>query len=292
VAVENRRRIDPVERAEARRVLLARAGIAVLVLLALVAGAGSAFGAWRFLSTAEALRVRELRWSGLERATADELAALSPVQPGDNLVRADLAAVEKALLKHPWVRTAEVRRKLFPPALEVAITERRAAALVELGGLYLVDREAQPFKRAAPGDGLDLPLVTGLSRDDYVQRRSEVEPLLAGAIALLDGYQAAGLSDQAPISEVHVDLESGITIYVGEQGTQVRLGSGELPQKLSRLRRTLSALGADVRRAEVVHLDNRAHPTWATVRMAGGVGGPGDVSSTGSKVGGRGPRGP
>jgi cell division protein FtsQ len=291
VGVENRRTIDPAVRADRRRALLARAIVAFLVVLALAVGGGISWAGWRWLTTGEALQVREIRWSGLSRATADELAALSPLKPGDNLVVADLAAMQKALLRHPWLRSVEVRRTL-PPALEVRVEERRATALVELGGLYLVDREAQPFKRAAPGDGLDLPVVTGLSRDDYLQRRADVEPVLAGAIALLDGYAAAGLADRAPIGEVHVDLENGITLYVGEEGTQVRLGSGDLSQKLSRLKSTLAALGAAGRRAEVVHLDNRAHPSWVTVRVAGGVGGAGGVAPAASKAGGKGPRGP
>jgi cell division protein FtsQ len=291
VAVENRRRIDPVVLAEARRARRARMLIATAAVVSLaLCGVGSA-AAWRFLTRGEALQVRELRFAGSSRSTADELAALSPVKPGDNLLTADLEALEKALLRHPWVRRAEARRAL-PPAIDVEVEERTPAAVVELGGLYLVDRDAQVFKRAAPGDGLDLPVVTGLSRDAYVQRKGDIEPVLAGALALVEGYAAAGLAESRPIAEVHVDLEQGITLYVGEEGTQVRLGSGDLPQKLSRLKATLSALGAEARRAEVVHLDNRTRPTWVTVRMTGGVGEPGGVSPPGSRAGGKGPRGP
>jgi cell division protein FtsQ len=291
VAVENRRRIDPAERAEARRALAARALVVSIVLSGLAAGAAASFFAWRFATRSEVLRIRELRFTGLARANAEELAALSPVKPGDNLVTADVDAMEKALLKHPWVRSAEVHRRALPPAVDVTVSERTAAALVELGGLYLVDRDAQVFKRAAPGDGLDLPLVTGMSREAYVQRREDLTPVLQGALALLDGYAAAGLAETRPIAEVHVDVDGGITLYVGEEGTQVRLGSGDLGQKLSRLKSTLAALGADARRVEVVHLDNRAHPAWVTVRMAGG-GEPRGVALQGSRAGGKGPRGP
>jgi cell division protein FtsQ len=288
---ENRRRIDPAELAEARRVFFARA--LVVAAFAAASGAGVAVSAlaWRWLTRGDAFRIQEVRFAGLERATPDELAAIAPVKQGDNVVLADVAGIERALQKHPWVRTAKARRT-FPPAIEVAVEERRAAALVELGGLYLVDREAQVFKRAAPGDGLDLPLVTGLSRDDYVQRRAEVEPVLAGALALLESYAAAGLAEKAPVSEVHVDLEHGITIYVGGEGTQVRLGHGELAQKLSRLKSALAALEGGGRRAEVVHLDNRTHPSWVTVRLAGGVSEAGDVASLASRAGGKGSRGP
>jgi cell division protein FtsQ len=290
VAAENRRRVDPAVRAELRQAARARVRVGAAAAAGLLLAGGLLWGAWHVLTHAQALRIAEIRFAGLSRATPDELAALSPVRPGDNVFVADLRAMEKALAAHPWVRTARVARKL-PRALEVRIEERAPIALVELGGLYLVDHDAVPFKRAQPGDGLDLPLVTGLSRDDYVARRAELEPVLAGALALVESYAASPLGARAPVSEVHVDLESGTTIYVGEQGTQVRLGTGELPQKLLRLERTLDELARHERKAEVVHLDNRARPGWVTVRVAGGGDDAAGVSPGGSKAGGKGSRG-
>jgi cell division protein FtsQ len=291
VALGNRRRVDPEVRAELRQAIRARATIAALGLAGVALAAAASWGAWHYLTHGAALRIAEIRFEGLSRATPDELAALSPVRPGDNIVASDLGAMERALARHPWVRSAEVRRRL-PRALDVAVVERRPVALVELGGLYLVDREGEPFKRAQPGDGLDLPLVTGLDREDYVQRRAELEPVLTGALALVESYAATPLAATAPVSEVHLDLENGITLYVGEEGTQVRLGSGDLPRKLARLEQALAAVAANGRKAEVVHLDNRARPSWVTVRVAGGGSEPAGVAPGGSRAGGEGPRGP
>ncbi len=284
-----------------------RAAAAALGGLILAAGAG--LGAWRLLATADLLRIREVRFAGAQRASAAELAALATVKPGDHLLAADLEALERAVARHPWVRSAEAHRRL-PPAVEVRVEERAPRALVDLGGLYLVDREAQVFKRAAPGDGLDLPVVTGFTRDDYLQRRGDLDPLLAGALALLDGYAREGLSAFGAVSEVHVDADEGITLYLGEEATQVRLGVGDLPLKLKRLHRVLGTLRAGGRRAEVLHLDNRSRPSWVTVRLAsaaagraeakprrvGGVGGTGERGLPAPPrvdvQGGTGPRGP
>jgi hypothetical protein len=53
------------------------------------------------------------------------------------------------------------------------------------------------------------------------------------------------------------------------------LGHGDLPDKLERLERVLSALAADGQRAEVLHLDNRRRPDWVAVRLkAAGPRGP------------------
>ena len=269
---QNRRRVDrdPAEqrRRLARLVSLVLPPVAAVVLAALAGGL-----AWRYGVEGDLLRVRELRFEGLSRATAQELVELSPVQRGDHLLVADPALVEVALRRHPWVAAVEVRRTL-PPALEVRVTERRAAALVDLGGLYLVDTDGEVFKRALPGDGLDLPVVTGIGRDDWVERRAEVEPLLRAALALLDRWAERGLDRRAPISEIHISAEYGTTLWAGADGLEVRLGHGSIPEKLARLERVLAAVEAEGRRAEVLHLENRRRPDWVAVRFAGeGCGG-------------------
>ncbi len=300
----NRRREDPAALAVAGRPSVRAAALAAGGL-ALAAAAG--LGGWRLLAGSDLLRIREVRFVGMRRATAAELAALATVKAGDNLLAADIEALEQAVARHPWVKSAEARRRL-PPAVEVQVEERTARALVDLGGLYLVDREAQVFKRAAPGDGLDLPVVTGFTRDDYLKRRRDLEPLLAGALALLDGYARAGLSAFGSVSEIHVDPDEGVTLYLGAEATQVLLGVGDLPQKLERLRRVLGMLQAEGRRVEVLHLDNRNRPSWVTIRLAsatgerakpqplggvGGMGGRGLVATPHADVqGGTGPRGP
>jgi cell division protein FtsQ len=260
-----------------------RLGLAALAAASLAgAGLGLVHG-WRALRTSDALRVRAIVFEGLARATADELLALSPAKRGDPILFVDVAAVEAALARHPWVKRVAVRRTLAR-ALRVVVEERTPAALVDLGGLYLVDDGGDVFKRAAAGDGLDLPLVTGLARVDWVQRRGAAEPLLAGALALARSWARRGAP--ARLSEIHVDPGDGVTLYVGDDGTEVRLGNGDYEAKLARLQKMLSVLGAEGKKAEVLHLENRLHPNWVTVRLAG-------AGAAQAKVdGGRGPRGP
>jgi cell division protein FtsQ len=266
----NRRRVDRDPAEERRRLAcLARlcfppvAAAALLVALAVLA--------WRQGIAGDLLRIREVRFSGLARASAQELLELSPVQRGDHLVLCDTALVEAALRRHPWIESVEVRRTL-PPALEVSVVERRAAALVDLGGLYLVDATGEVFKRAVPGDGLDLPVVTGIGRDDWVDRRDDVEPLLHAALTLLDRWAERGLDRRVPVSEIHIDADYGTTLWAGPEGLEVRLGHGALPEKLARLEQVLAAVEADGGKPEVLHLDNRRRPDWVAVRLAGGGG--------------------
>jgi cell division protein FtsQ len=263
----NRRRVDRVpgeRRRDAVRAL--RATLPALGAVGALALAGLL--AWHTLLAGDLLRIREIRFEGLARATPEELLELSPVQRGDHLLLSDPDVLAAALARHPWIASVEVERRP-PRTLVVRVVERRAVALVDLGGLYLVDAKGEVFKRAAPGDGLDLPVITGISRDAWIDHRDEAEPLLSAALALLARWAERGLDRAEPVSEIHLDLEFGTTLFTGADGTEVRLGHGELPEKLERLERVLAALAADKERAEVLHLDNRRRPDWVTVRLAG-----------------------
>jgi cell division protein FtsQ len=253
---------------ERRRKLARAASLAFAPVAAVAAVALAAALLWHLAVSGDLLRIHEIRFEGLSLATAEELLELSQVQRGDHLLLCDTAIVEAALRRHPWIAAVEVRRAL-PRALVVRVAERRAAAIVELGGLYLVDAKGEVFKRAVPGDGLDLPVITGIGREAWVERREEVEPQLAAALALLSRWAERGLDRRAPVSEIHIDPEYGTTLWAGDEGLEVRLGQGELDDKLDRLERVLAAVAADGQRAEVLHLDNRRRPDWVAVRLSG-----------------------
>jgi cell division protein FtsQ len=278
---------DPAaERARLRRAAaLLLPSIASLAAVAALGWAGWSLG-WK----GDWLRVREVRFVGLSRVQAAELAELSPVAPGEHLLTADVDALAAAVGRHPWISSVQVRRA-FPPAIEVSVTERRGAALVDLDGLYLLDERGRIFKRATPGDGLDLPVVTGVAREDFVERQAELEPLLAGALALAERWGAAGLDRREVLSEIHVDPDWGVTLFAGDEGIEVRLGTGDIPAKLERLERVLAALDAEGKRPAAIHLDNRRHPDWVTVRLSGRHG-PAGGRPVVAKAEGRGPRGP
>jgi len=252
-----------------------------VVTLAAIAGAG--WATWHHGVRGDLLRLREVRYAGLSQLSATALAELSPIRPGDHLLLCDTEAMARALRRNPWVATVEIHRRL-PPALDVVVTERQAAALVDLGGLYLVDTTGQVFKRAAPGDGLDLPIVTGLEREAFEARSDDrgEEQRLRSALGLLGRWREAGLDRRAAVSEVHLDPVLGTTIYAGDEGMEIRLGQGDLPRKLERLDVLLARLETDGVQGEVIHLDNRRHPDWVAVRVKGRTG----------VVDGRGPRGP
>jgi cell division protein FtsQ len=227
-----------------------------------------AWEAWQWGTSSQAFAVREIRFTGLLHAREAELVQRSGIQLGDNLFRADLSRAARAIEAHPWVASARLERRL-PGEVVARVVEHRPAALVQLGGLYVLDEEGLVFKRAAPDDALDLPILTGLSRESWAERNPEARLRLFGALHLLDSWRAAGFAIVA-VSEVRLDDDGGFTLFAhdGTAVQEVRLGSSEISLKLQRLAQVRAALARRGERAARIDLDNTARPDQAAATLA------------------------
>jgi cell division protein FtsQ len=257
--------------AVARRV--AAFSLRVVGLLAVVASIfGAGWAALRWITTTPRLAIDEITIAGNDRATEPELLSLLGITPGENLLVADLAGAHARLAAHPWVRSVAVARR-FPQGLEITIVERQPLALVDLDRLYLLDERGEVFKRALPGDPLDLPVITGLPRGDWAERPEEARQRLDEALHALGAWGERERSRSLPVAEVHLDEGEGVTLYLGDRGPAVKLGHGDFERKLERLVRVLTEVERRGERVELVRLDNRARPGWIAARLAD-AGGP------------------
>lgn len=232
-----------------------------------------AWQAWRWATASPLFTLREIRFTGLAHATESELIRRSGLALGDNILRADLPRAARAIEAHPWIAAAALERQL-PGTLLVRVEEHRPAALVQAGGIYVLDDEGRIFKKAAPEDGLDVPIITGLTRDAWLSRRPEIQLRLLSALHLLDAWRAAGLSTSA-LSEVRLEEDSGFTLFAhdgyvpaGSSMQEIRLGAKDLPLKLRRLAQVRAALARRGERATRIDLDNPARPDQAAATLA------------------------
>ena len=269
---KNRRRVDTAQQKEAVKGAVRTHGPSVLkgllaaALTAALVWGGIQLRAWALASPR--FQLQDVAFTGLTRASRAELVKLSGLAPGQNLFAMDVAVLEKAMLQHPWVRSVEVTRH-FPASVSVEVVEHTPEALVVLGDLYVLDGEGEPFKRVTSGDGLDLPLVTGVERDAYVKDPAEVRERLKAALEVARSYSALKLGVHERLSEVR--LEGAALALVTVAGQEVLMGEGNTEAKLSRLERIRRELSARGLAAEVIHLDNRARPGWVAVKLSSPV---------------------
>ncbi len=69
--------------------------------------------------------------TGVEHLTASDMSELASVPAGTTLLRVDTAGIRDRLLKDAWVQDVSVNR-IFPNTLELAVTERTIAAVVDV----------------------------------------------------------------------------------------------------------------------------------------------------------------
>jgi cell division protein FtsQ len=242
-------------------VLVGRKLVTVVKVVAAVALlAGAAWGAERAVRHVIAsprFALRDVRVTPTSHVDRESVLALAALTPGERLLAVDTDAVAARVATHPWVAAARVRREL-PSALVIDIVERRAAAAVLLGALYLVDGAGHPFKRAALEEADGLPVLTGLAREQYTAHRAASEAAFREALDLLEAYRAG--DGRPALSEVHIDPRFGFSLVLFDGGGEIRLGRGDTAAKLARLDRIVAALGPHGAAAvRAVHLEGDAH---------------------------------
>ncbi len=271
------------------RVLRGPSWIALRVLV-VVAGVAGAVAIGRLLThhltTAKAFAIQDLRVEGIERLDREELLEAAGIDVGTNVFLRSPEEVRARLLAHAWIASAEVSRRL-PNHFSIKVREREPLALLSAeacapgyaqsddpacdqgpaSAIYLVSDEGTVFKRLEGEDPIDLPVITGIDRSRLASDPEVKTRVLLEAVALLAQYREAGLWARVPIGELHVEPGDGLSLYVGDALTLVRLGMPPYGQKLRRMRKVFDRLAQEQTSAEYVYLDNEQRPDRVTVRL-------------------------
>jgi len=266
----NRRRIDVAKKTgEMKAVAVEHAPLfksvfgTIAVTIAVTAGG---FYGWQWATHSPTFGLTTVTVRGADRATSAQLLKLGGLKKGENLLTMDASGAEKAIAAHPWVERATIHRRL-PRSVELVVKEHQPKAVAALGELYLVDDAGEPFKRLVPGDAMDLPLLTGLDRDAFVDHREATLARLRDGLAVLRAWQASAVGELEKVSEVRL-RDDGITV-VTESGLEVRLADGPAAPALERLAAVQKELERRSIEAALVRLDDRARPGRVTVQVLG-----------------------
>ncbi|MEE9614313.1 MAG: FtsQ-type POTRA domain-containing protein [Thermodesulfobacteriota bacterium] len=211
-----------------------------------------AFFGWKLygeLLDSPYLEIKTVNIAGAERVGEEEVRGLSGIDTGQNLLAVDTGEARQRLRNHPFVRSVEIRREL-PDAVYISLAEREPLVFIRLDELYVMDREGTVFKRYSAVDGLDLPVVTGLTLE-----LMDAEPWIGGGllelIDFLDGRARFGLDD---VSEIHVDRMYGFSLYTLAGGVRVEVGSDGFDEKFLSFDRVVEARKGKLDGIEAVDL--------------------------------------
>ncbi|HEY2735831.1 MAG TPA: FtsQ-type POTRA domain-containing protein [Polyangiales bacterium] len=220
----------------------------------------------RYVHESSSFATRHVDVHGQQHLSREGVIAAAGLALGKNVFATSPEQARASLLREPWIESANVRRSL-PGSYAIEVRERRAVALLALDELYLVSDDGVAFKPLGAGDPFDMPVITGLDVSQVAaDKRASVSSLMS-AVALLHDYQDAGLWRREPISEIHIENDGALSLYVGSDATHVRLGKSPFRQKLERLSEVLQLLRGQQTRAAYVLLENQHRLDRVTVRL-------------------------
>ena len=229
-----------------------------LLLLACAVGAvvwGGQFGI-RHVMDSPRFQLRAIDFQPTPHLGQSEALALAGVAVGDRLLGIDTDLVAARIASHPWVKTVRASRRL-PSCLVIEVSERHAAAVAALSGLYLVDDSGRPFKHASMEEADGLAVLTGIERARYAQMPEVSEAAFREAIGVLREYRQR--PGRPAVGEISIDPGFGFSLLLFEGGVEVRLGRGNYSKKLAQLDQIFEAVMAKgyggLSALRIVHLD-------------------------------------
>lgn len=189
--------------------------------------------------------MRNIDFVGCEATSEKRLRPLAGITIYQtSLMGLDQDAVERRIEKDPWVSKAEVTRD-WPSTIVIKVVEHRPIALLNKSTatepkLYYIDRKGLPFLQVKPGNDIDYPVITGLDRVEDVQDRKDIFSDIYTFLRLVRRNNP-NLPAQS-VSEIHVNEDSEMVVYLVDYTFPIFFGRGEIADKYTRLVRVLNVL--------------------------------------------------
>lgn len=208
-------------------------------------------------------KITQIEVVGQARSEAEAIRSASGIQLSDSIFSINdspiIASIKDA---NKWVKEIKLKR-IWPAGIEISVTEFKPFALLstqsETGDLILfyIDRDGYPFIEVTAGMDLDYPVITGV---EEIAEPQDLHLRLEAALIFLGKATNPHLPFQQ-VSELHVDRDRGLTVYMVEYPFPVFFGHGEIRKKYNKLWRVLEVLykprkqGMKIARVAYIKLD-------------------------------------
>ncbi len=197
----------------------------------------------RTLEHSGAFVVRRVIVQGNRMSNEVQIRTLAALQHGGQLFSVAPEEVEERVRQHPWIDKVRVER-VWPDSVTIRVYEHRPLAMINFKGgqqgLYYLGYDGTIFAPVQPLQDIDYPVITGF-----------ILPSNNGAITGLDVEQNEVTKDARAflqvaarghpilplqsISEIHLDSEKGIIVYLVEHPFPIYVGYGNVEKRYYQL---------------------------------------------------------
>lgn len=178
--------------------------------------------------------MREITVEGNAKVDTQTIIAKMGVTEGENLFKINLSQLEKSLETIAYIDEINVKRVLFPPSLNISVTESEPKACVSIGGNYvLIDKKCKVLEECG-GKAEKLPEIVGLNLQKYsIGSKLDIDESEKSDIIVLciDKIDELGLI--ADVDSISVDDTNRITFKYQNRLTVICGSELELEYKLA-----------------------------------------------------------
>ena len=224
---------------------LIRKSFLLLMLVLLFVGAGR--WGFRTLERSGTFSVRRVTVEGNRMSNEAQIRTLAEIKQGDQLFSVVSEEVVERVRQHPWVDQVEVER-IWPDTLTIRVHEHRPLAMINIEGgreggqqgLYYLDHQGIIFAPVESLQDIDYPVITGFALPDG---NGEILGFDLGEGAMAEDvcdflHVAARGNPILPlqsISEIHMNREKGIIVYLVEHPFPIYVGYGNIKKRYYQL---------------------------------------------------------
>lgn len=228
---------------------LSQSVLLCLLLLVVIFSLGSLV--YTLLLRSDIFRMTAVSVKGNQVITQQQILKTAGLHRGVNLLTLDISSVKISVRGEQWVEQVWVKR-YWPSTVEIIIREYKPFALINLERdgtrqLYYMNSKGVVFAPSTAERDLDYPVVNGSGLADDLQGKRFQENSL-GAMAL-DFLKLTARGNQIlptqAISEINVDTESGLIVYLVDHPFPIYIGRDKIRLRFKRLVKILAKLYRD-----------------------------------------------
>ena len=172
---------------------------------------------------------------------------------GDDLLILFLAEVKERMERYLWVKQVHLLKR-YPHRLYIKVVEHQPMALIDLDGLYLINKEGEIFKKLASSDPKNFPVITGISEHDFVKHEGIARMRLQHALRLIRRAHREAVIRNYGLSEIHWEDGVGYVLYTMKPTTQIRVGEYPFDRKFDRFAKAWAFIAITSQAPKVVDL--------------------------------------
>ena len=187
---------------------------------------------YEYLLTSPYIRLERIIVTGVSEEIKSDLIKMSRLKSYISLLAINLDELRQRMEKHPRIRSVTLEKR-FPNTLIIRAERERPWAIVSAGKLYYLNRDGKIFKEVDETEGLDYPVVTGISMSG-ADREKHLE-WATHVLAILEyENEPWSLSD---LSEVHIKKDGNVSLYFSSLPAVIKIRGRDLGAKIGDLKK-------------------------------------------------------